>query len=295
MNNYPQCSPRFLTRLTSLFFTGAAIVVLLGFTAPKAYAHSLTITATASCSNGAAVISYTVTSWDQNSADSGGTNPEIQVMFNGVVVDTEAFISTSTPPNQFSNTLPAPLATNTVDVEAFAAQPWGDGFPSGQNDTVTVTIPTNCAPTGTGRFTGGGKQVTINDATGDPVAVTKGFEVDCDLHQPSNNLEVNWQDPAQTAHQFHMTAFTSAICTKPGNPNPPTAPVNQIIGTGTGRFDGADGYSIVFELIDNGEPGKGVDEASFMIYQTSNPLNVVLNAPLTFITGGNVQAHVDQH
>jgi hypothetical protein len=46
-------------------------------------------------------------------------------------------------------------------------------------------------------------------------------------------------------------------------------------------------------LIDNGEPGTQ-DEISFKIYQTSNPTNVVLQIPLSFITGGNVQAHVDQ-
>ena len=173
-------------------------------------------------------------------------------------------------------------------MEAFAAQDWGDGFVSGESDTVTVTIPTNCAP-GTGRFTGGGKQVAAGVVT-----VTKGFEVDCDLHQPSNNLEINWQDPAQVAHHFHMTAFTSAVCTLTGPPNPPKAPVNQIIASGTGLYDGMSGYTVVFELIDNGEPGAGVDEAGFMVYQTSNPSNVVLNVPLAFITSGNIQAHVDQ-
>jgi hypothetical protein len=50
---------------------------------------------------------------------------------------------------------------------------------------------------------------------------------------------------------------------------------------------------VVFTLIDNGEPGKN-DEAGFIVYQTSNPGNVVLNVPVAFITGGNVQAHVDQ-
>jgi hypothetical protein len=91
-----------------------------------------------------------------------------------------------------------------------------------------------------------------------------------------------------------MTAFTSAVCTLQGNPKPPTAPVNTIVATGTGRYDGVDGYTVVFELVDNGEPGAGVDEASFMVYLTANPSNVVLSVPLQFITGGNVQAHVDQ-
>jgi len=46
-------------------------------------------------------------------------------------------------------------------------------------------------------------------------------------------------------------------------------------------------------LIDNGEPGKN-DEAGFVVFETANPSNVVLNVPLAFITGGNIQAHVDQ-
>jgi hypothetical protein len=90
-----------------------------------------------------------------------------------------------------------------------------------------------------------------------------------------------------------MTAFTAAVCTKPGIPNPPPAPVNRIDATGTGRFDNTYGYTVMFTLIDNGEPGKN-DEAGFVVFETAHPANVVLNVPLAFITGGNVQAHVDQ-
>ena len=276
-----------MNRITSspskLALAGVALLALQGFTLQKAYAHYPIISATASCSNGSAVISYTASSWDQNPADPGGTNPEIDIYFNGVKVDMGAFAANSNPPDQFSNTLPAPAATNNVSVQAVAAQPWGDLWPAGDSSNiVSLTIPSNCAP-GTGRFTGGGKQVTVGG-----VAVTKGFEVDCDLHQPSNNLEINWQ-----GHQFHMTVFTSAVCTLTGNPNPPPAPVNNIVGTGTGRYDGTYGYTVVFQLIDNGEPGTN-DMAAFMVYETANPSNVVLNVPLEVISGGNVQAHVDQ-
>lgn len=120
------------------------------------------------------------------------------------------------------------------------------------------------------------------------VAVTKGSEVDCDLHRPSNNLEINWN-----GNQFHMEAFTSAACSLNGIPNPPPAPVNTINGTGTGRYDGVDGYTVMFTLVDNGEPGTS-DEAGFLVFETANPANVVLNVPLQLITGGNIQAHVDQ-
>lgn len=282
-----------LNKTASLVLPCAALLLLLT-NVQKAFAHHPNITATASCdSKGSAVINYVATSWDQNPADPGGSNPEIDIYFNGIKVDMGAFLPNTNPPDQFSNTLPAPASATSVDVQAVAAQPWLDGWQAGDvSSIVTVSIPSNCS-TGTGRFTGGGKQVTVNDATGHSVAVTKGFEVDCDLHQPSNNLEVNWQDPAQTAHQFHMTAFTSAVCALTGNPTPPPAPVNNIIGTGNGRFDGTDGYTIVFQLIDNGEPGKN-DMASFKVYETANPAHVVLDVPLTTITGGNVQAHVDQ-
>lgn len=282
-----------LNKLAPAVLAGAVLLVFQAATIQKAYAHFPNIYATASCSNGVAVISYTAYSWDQNPADPGGSNPEIDILFNGIKADMGAFLPNTNPPNQFSNTVPAPAATTNVDVQAVAAQKWNDGYQAGDvSNIVNVAIPTNCAP-GTGRFTGGGKQLTVNDVTGHSVAVTKGFEVDCDLHQPSNNLEVNWQDPAQTAHKFHMTAFTAAVCTLTGNPAPPPAPVNNIVGTGTGRYDGSDGYTIVFQLIDNGEPGKN-DMASFMVFETANPSHVVLNVALTTISGGNVQAHVDQ-
>jgi hypothetical protein len=123
--------------------------------------------------------------------------------------------------------------------------------------------------------------------------LTKGFEVDCDLHQPSNNLEVNWKDPSAVAHHFHMETFDSAVCTLNGNPVPPKAPVNTIVASGTGRFDGDLGFTVQFTLIDNGEPGTN-DQAGFMIFETANPANVILAFPVMTVTTGNIQAHVDQ-
>jgi len=248
----------------------------------SASAHSLTVTASASCVNGASVISFTATSW--NPGGIGGSNSEIDILFDGVKVFSGAFTPAS---GQFSGQLPAPSATNVVTVEGVAVGTWDDNFPNGQTSSVDVTIPSDCNP-GTGRFTGGGKQVVIGVAT-----VTKGFEVDCDLHQPSNNLEVNWQD-ASGSHHFHMETFDSAVCTLNGNPVPPKAPVNTIVASGTGRFDGNPGFTIQFTLIDNGEPGTN-DKAGFLIFETANPSNVVLAIPVITITTGNIQAHIDQH
>jgi hypothetical protein len=267
-----------LKRTASLLLVGAAAVAFQGV----AYAHNPVIAATATCSNGVAVINYTVTSWSPGTLS--GSIVGVDVTFNGAVVDTGAL---ALPLDTFSGTMPAPLATTTVDVQALPASPfiWGDGqVSSTPSNIVTLTIPTNCS-TGTGRFTGGGK-----DAIAGGVTITKGFEVDCDLHQPSNNLEINWTG----GNHFHMENFYSAVCTLQGNPRPPKAPVNTIVGMGTGRYDGLEGYTVVFELQDNGEPGTN-DKTSFLIYETANPANVVLNLPLSIITSGNIQAHVDQH
>jgi len=132
-------------RTTLLFLTGAAAVVFQGVVAQTASAHSLVVTATASCKNGAAVISYTATSW--NHTDIGGTNTEIDILFNGVKVDAQPFSLSTTPANQFSGEKPAP-ATASVTVQAVAAGNWGDGFPNGQTSEVSVTVPTNCVPSG---------------------------------------------------------------------------------------------------------------------------------------------------
>ncbi len=66
-----------------------------------------------------------------------------------------------------------------------------------------------------------------------------------------------------------------------------------MIGLGTGRYNGADGFTISYELIDNGEPGSH-DMLSFLIYETANPRNVVLSLSLQLLTKGNLQAHFDQ-
>ena len=282
-----------LRQMASLLLVGAAAVAFQGV----AYAHHIIVAANASCSNGAAFINYAITSYD--TSDAAGTNPAINVTFNGGTVDTEPFLLSQTPSNQFSKTLPwpDPAGTPTVDVSANTTSLWGDNFDPTLDDptnTVPLTFPTNCTnpppPAGIGRFTGGGKQVAAGtDAAGDVVTINKGFEVDCDLHHPSNNLEINWG-----GNRFHMLAFTEAVCTLVGPPNPPKAPVNTIVAMGTGRYDGLDGYTVMFELQDNGEPGHGVDMAGFVVFETANPANVVLNVPATFVTDGNIQAHVDQ-
>jgi len=107
-------------------------------------------------------------------------------------------------------------------------------------------------------------------------------------------------------NQFHMENFTQAVCTFVNNPHPPNAPVNTMYGVGTGRYDGTSGFTVLFTLIDNGEPGRN-DQACFRIYTTApaDVLNTscqneltpgdILNFPASNLITGNIQAHPDQH
>jgi hypothetical protein len=122
----------------------------------------------------------------------------------------------------------APSGTSAV-VGLLADGAWGDGSAGGQSSQVTVTYPTEpCATPGTGRFTGGGFQNRV-----DSVRVTRGLTIHCDLLL-SNNLEINW-----TGNQF-----------------PPDAPLDTLIGVGTGRYNGQDGFTVQFTLRDYGESGQ---------------------------------------
>ena len=208
------------------------------------------------------------------------------------------------PTDSFTGQANAPDGTQLVNVTAQAVATWGDGFGGGQiSDGFPVDLSnTSCGttpPPGNGRFTGGGKVVVSNaivPASGD-VTLTKGFQVECDLDPKHETLELNWGP----ATHFHMDTITSAICTKPGIPNPPTADVNRIDATGTGKYNGTAGYTVVFTLIDNGEPGTE-DQAGFIVCLTdpANPnscstsTSIVLSVTLQLVSTGNIQAHLDQ-
>jgi hypothetical protein len=149
---------------------------------------------------------------------------------------------------------------------------------------VDLVVP-ECGEIGTGRFTGGGNQVRVGEAR-----VTRGLTIHCDLLL-SNNLEVNWG-----GNKFHMTEhLTTVECSD--DPSiiqfPPAAPLDTLIGVGTGRYNGTNGYTIEFTLQDFGEPGVD-DRMVIRIYRTASPADVVLNVPLQKLTGGNLQAHFDQ-
>ena len=262
----------------NLGLAGVLALLLQLFLAGSAWAHHPLVTATASCAqNGSPVIQYTATSWQF-----GSGHPQIQIQFNSVSVSTGAFTAANN--YSFTGTLPAPAGAQ-VTVTALALGTWDSGVAGGQSASVVVTIPTNCAAVGTGRFTGGGKQVRVGEAS-----VTRGLTIHCDLLL-SNNLEVNWG-----GNRFQMTThMTTVACTD--DPliiqSPPAAPLDTLIGIGTGRYNGADGYTIEFTLVDAGEPG-ALDKMAIRIFETANSGNVVLYVPLQFMTTGNLQAHYDQ-
>lgn len=178
------------------------------------------------------------------------------------------------------------LPTITIPVPAgtmFLRFSVGPGSAGNDYLVASATTTTTFTPA-LGRMTGGGSDIDIND-----VHVTKGLTLHCDITL-SNNLEVNWG-----GHHWHLDKpIDTADCENDPAyvPNPPPAPFDTFNGTATGQLDGVDGAKISFTFIDAGEPGKGVDKAAIQIWDPNG--NLVLDMPLGFITGGNLQAHYDQ-
>lgn len=268
-------------RIRSSVATGALTLAVFAFAANDASA-GLTATAVCDTTSGVFMINY-------NAHSNRGeiANSQVNILFNSVVVGSGAFLA---PTYGFTGSAAAPSGAgpgDPVTVTWLAVATWADGVAGGQSRSVIVYLPTEpCgSQAGLGRFTGGGSQVKVG-----PVRVTRGLTIHCDLLL-SNNLEVNW-----TGNQFHMTEhLTTVSCTD--HPDiqqaPPAAPLDTLIGVGTGRYNGTDGFTIEFTLVDYGEPGSS-DQMAIRIYETLNPANVVLNVPLQVLTGGNLQAHYDQ-
>jgi len=274
----------FRRKLLRPLVVGVGIVALQLVSASSAFAHFLTITASAVCTDGAPAITYNVVSWGSLPEAS---NPQVNVLFGATVVDTQAFVA---PVNAFSGSKLAPAGATTVTVTAVAAGTWGDGFAGGQvSNAVQVTLRQDCVDVAAiGRFTGGPNAIEIGGAK-----VTTGLQIHCHPKDPSVNFEINWGG----GENFHLTDLTTVSCfDSPGlTPEPPKAPVDTMIATGFGTYNGATGYTIEFLLGDSGEPdNKRTDIMRILIYKTSDPTDVKLNVPLQNITAGNIQAHYDQ-
>jgi len=143
-----------------------------------------------------------------------------------------------------------------------------------------------------GRMTGGGSILCEDAVTRTEFQVHHGFELHCKPEGKPvplpNNLEVNWG----VGENFHLTTLLTAVCTdEPGiEESPPEAGFDTMVGSGTGTFNNEPGATIVFTFTDAGEPGAGVDTASFLIRDASE--TVVLDCAETVLEqGGNHQAH----
>jgi hypothetical protein len=273
-----------VTKHKSRLACGLAVTALQFLIAGIASAHHPEISAVAVCDrNNDLVIEYTATAWTSPNATKRA-NSQIDILVNNVKVAQGAF---SSPDFQFSGSTDAPPGTSAI-VTALAVAKWGDNYPGGQSTSVTVTYPEEaCERPALGRFTGGGRQLRL----GDGLKVTRGLTIHCDLLL-SNNLEVNWP----TGNKFHMEEhLVTTACTDDPNivQQPPPAPLDTLVGVGTGRFNNKPGYTIEFTLVDAGEPG-GNDQMGIKIYEAANPANVVLDLPLQQLTNGNLQAHYDQ-
>jgi hypothetical protein len=256
----------------------------------SAQAHWPTISANVVCdtATGNLVVNYTSTAWPGEGSDPTNdpsrANPQINITLDGALVTTGAY----TAPNySFSGSfvVTGKSGGDVIEVAAVAVGTWANGEPGGGVTQWVDLIVPECGTIDNGRFTGGGSQVRVGD-----VRVTRGLTIHCDLLL-SNNLEVNWG-----GNRFHMTEHVTTVeCSD--SPfiiqAPPVAPLDTLIGVGTGRYNNQDGYTIEFTLQDFGEPGTD-DRMAIKIFQTANPANVVLNVPLQKLSGGNLQAHFDQ-
>jgi hypothetical protein len=263
-------------------FIGLLVVMSMAIASPSFANHITSATGTISCTDYSLTFSYSDlsvgTTYTTNYSFTISSTLEPTVTITGSK-QFKAMFSTQT--DSVPSTALGPLAGNITISAASATL-------TSSNETVAITFDHTSftCSTGTGRFTGGGKDIAANGVT-----ITQGLELDCDLN-PSNNLEINWTG----GHHFHMLHFLSAVCfDDPAfHQQPPAAPINTMIGVGTGRYDGVDGYTVEFTLIDAGEPGRN-DKIAILIHKTAAPGTVVLSLPLTTLTGGNLQAHPDQH
>lgn len=124
----------------------------LFLTATPASAHSLAISAEATCAEGGGyLITYSASAWAGDGTDASRTNPSITIgaVVNGFGsdVDSGAFAA---PTFSFSGQFVVPATTTTLSVTAFAAAPWGNGFPGTQFASAPVSLPTDCEPGGEG-------------------------------------------------------------------------------------------------------------------------------------------------
>jgi hypothetical protein len=147
----------------------ALSVALMVVMSTKLYAIHPTITASAACDlePGTFLITYTA------SANIELGNPTVNILFDGVQVDTGAFVD---PTYSFANTLPAPAGASggdTVGVSFQVRGTWSNGLPWWEavaEGSTEVALPTDCDPpvVGAGCTPGYWKQIQHFDSWVDP-------------------------------------------------------------------------------------------------------------------------------
>jgi hypothetical protein len=130
-------------------------------------------------------------------------------------------------------------------------------------------------------MTGGG-----NFQADDGTIVHHGFELRCNVRDPRQNLEINWGK----GNRFHLESVTAVRCyDDPAiDPEHPDAPIDTLVLSGTGRYNGNDGATAQLLFSDAGEPG--INDGVALVIKDING-NVVLNVSLTTLIHGNHQAH----
>ncbi len=148
----------------------------------------------------------------------------------------------------------------------------GDGIDNDGDGLVDEDCPVE-----TGRMTGGGSIADTN--------VRHGFELHCNIAESPNNLQVSWGKN----NKFHLESLDSASCTDDPSiaPEPPTAGFDKYEGSGSGRYNGVSGYTVMWTFWDAGEPGVN-DIAKITI---TAPDSTVVLAVSGNLENGNHQAH----
>ena len=184
--------------------------------------------------------------------------------------------------DSFTVAVDIPSGATQLTVQAFSRDDNGTGQLPASFDwlAAALSLEPETPPGTSGRMTGGGSVFTV-----DGVRVTRGFEIHCDLREP-NNIEVNWPD----GNNFHLTELTSALCIDtPVIEEPPSAPFDTFIGSGTGKLNNVAGARIEFVFVDAGEPGIN-DTALIRVFDENDVIVLEVSGP---IDRGNMQAHKD--
>ncbi len=151
----------------------------------------------------------------------------------------------------------------------------------GGEATANVTVTVNAVQVDGRRMTGGG-----NIAVGQGRNASRwtwGLEIRCDGSQG------NFQYQDHSGGNFHLTGLTSVLCSDDPAVNPGARPAtfDTMQVTGTGRWNGVNGYRIEAVIVDAGEPGR--NDRLVVTVRTAG--GTVVSTVSGTLSGGNHQAH----